>query len=390
MSEAQVRTRHEAYADEIDMADIIRFFWDVKFKLILGGIMGLILGGLAWFLVSDKKIITGSFSPLSASEFVDSGPLAATPFISFSPNSLYLALFGKTQDQAELFEVYEENNLWPEDVTSYEEKVRALETVEFARREPGRSEADSFAELLEKVSFSIEANNSEEAVTKAKLMVTALSDKVRKEQILLFEAGIRNHRQNQSYQIDDINRQLSNLDAEYNAQTDLALAQLNEQAQIARNLGIAEPVQGASARNQDADAPVQSDQVAAAASSGDSINVFLDNNRPLYYRGYLSLETELAAIRDRPEPELFIPERVSLEAKLRAIEQDTAVERAQAALDQSVLADGKAIVSFERNSIRIESKFSRLIFLAVGLLSGGFLAFMILVLGRILSRPAEA
>ena len=135
------------------------------------------------------------------------------------------------------------------------------------------------------------------------------------------------------YQLEDISIKINNHYIDYEREVNDKLAYLEEQAAIAKKLGIAK-------------------NTIEVQTFGNQ-NALLSNvqtDSPFYLRGYEAIDKEIELIQLRKDKKAFIHGLFELEKEKRAIEQDQTIERIKLALQSGLLGDN---TEFSAASIKV-------------------------------------
>jgi LPS O-antigen subunit length determinant protein (WzzB/FepE family) len=179
--------------------------------------------------------------------------------------------------------------------------------------------------------------------------------------------------QSDKFKKQDLQNAIANLLADYDKNTMVELAFLDEQGKIARKLGIAKST-------------FESQTFQSNASSVTNVNT----DTPFYMRGFEAIEEEASLLKSRNNKSVFMPELIDLEAQVRAIEQDKTVLRAQALFENTPLKSSTAsFVAAQVDINEADIKYSRKgsLILALSLVLGGFIGiFAVFVRKAIISK----
>jgi LPS O-antigen subunit length determinant protein (WzzB/FepE family) len=179
--------------------------------------------------------------------------------------------------------------------------------------------------------------------------------------------------QSDKFKKQDLQNAIANLLADYDKNTMVELAFLDEQGKIARKLGIAKST-------------FESQTFQSNASAVTNVNT----DPPFYMRGFEAIEEEIALVSLRKKKEEHISELIDLEAQVRAIEQDKTVLRAQALFENTPLKSSTAsFVAAQVDINEADIKYSRKgsLILALSLVLGGFIGiFAVFVRKAIISK----
>ncbi|MDO7659665.1 MAG: hypothetical protein MUQ50_06580, partial [Paracoccaceae bacterium] len=179
--------------------------------------------------------------------------------------------------------------------------------------------------------------------------------------------------QSDKFKKQDLQNAMANLLADYDKNTMVELAFLDEQGKIARKLGIAKST-------------FESQTFQSNASSVTNVNT----DTPFYMRGFEAIEEEASLLKSRNNKSVFMPELIDLAAQVRAIEQDKTVVRAQALFENTPLKSSTtSFVAAQVDINEADIKYSRKgsLILALSLVLGGFIGiFAVFVRKAIISK----
>jgi hypothetical protein len=168
-----------------------------------------------------------------------------------------------------------------------------------------------------------------------------------------------------AFRLLDLGTSIDNALADYDRNTSDRLAFLREQAEIARELGVA-----------------KNTIEAQTFSAQTSILASIETDTPFYLRGYEAIEKEIQLIRSREDKQAFVTGLATLEREQRAIEQDLTIKRAKVLfeLTPAWTADGFEAAAFTPEGTVFDEKVSKLtVLILVGLLSGTLSCIYVLV-----------
>lgn len=166
--------------------------------------------------------------------------------------------------------------------------------------------------------------------------------------------------QDEAFALDDLDVRRDIVIEEYQSGLASRIALLEENASIARRLGIENGEVGDSSR-------FEAETIAGGSESLFSIT----QEAPAYLRGYAALEEEISLLKQRSDPELFVDALPEIARRARMIESDQQVERVRAALQASPLAsEDFRIIEFDPGLVRVDRHYPLPIVLSVGLALG--------------------
>ena len=134
---------------------------------------------------------------------------------------------------------------------------------------------------------------------------------------------------------------------------------------------------------------------AALASGSSGINVAVEQEQPLYIRGYKALEKEIALIDARGKGAAaypYIENYVSLAAKKRALESDKRLQRIETGLAGTPLADAERFIAanYDLETVVFNSTISKLLIVILATLMGGLIAVIfVLIRSAMVARQKQ-
>ena len=173
-----------------------------------------------------------------------------------------------------------------------------------------------------------------------------------------------------TFELENVNIKIKNALSNYENEMNSRRALLKEHAAIARQLGNADGL--------------------AITSGNSGINVAVEQEQPLYNRGYKALEKEIALIDARGKGEAALPyvaNYISLAAEKRALESDTRLARIDAGLVATPIVDENRFLAanYNFNSIVFEATTSKSLIVILATLMGGLIAVIYVLLREALS-----
>lgn len=202
-------------------------------------------------------------------------------------------------------------------------------------------------------------------------IILSANENVRKHIINEFNIKMKSIELNNNYQKREFQNNIENLEAEYLSESQSRLKFLKEQALIARHLGISNSI-----NNENKVANITN-----IVSEG-KINQ-MEELSQYYLIGYMAIEKEIEIINERALSVPFLEEISYFEQRLKKIDQDNSVERAQSIFKLTPIALNDGFKSVQLNSIyhlkiKVISEFYKvlLIFLVSGfIISSTFIIF---------------
>ena len=355
----------QSHDDEIDLLELFVTVWQGKWQ-ILSFVLVAVLGVLGANVIQPPPsfVATTEIKPISSVDAELYRASNAVGFFEITP-SLLQRLYIEQVEERTLLESavrkfglldkakFQTEELYNEAVIELAASVLVLPPVNVDGTEKG--------EVRRYWTIDAEYNNEE----KWKAVLTELNaeanEQVRISLLRRFETSIQVAKQEQHFQLDDLNTQIRNALADYERKTADRLAFLHEQAAIARSLGVA--------RN-------TIEAQTFAAQNGVFANVKMDT--PFYLRGYEAIEKEIELIDSREDKQSFITGLLELEQKKRTLEQDKTLQRAETLLATTPLQakDGFKAVSVTVEATNIEYKSKPMLMFALAAVLGGMIGVL--------------
>jgi hypothetical protein len=185
-----------------------------------------------------------------------------------------------------------------------------------------------------------------------------------------FEQFVYVQRNTLANRLEDIATERDNLFEDYDKQIDKRLSFLQEQAEIARTLGIAKNTLDA--------------QVFQA---GSALVTNVNNEAPFYLRGYEAIDKEITLLQDRGRKDAFIEDLIKVDQQARELEQNRLIDRAVMAFGSTpiVTGDFKA-ASYLVATMDLKSNVRLVLVVLASALIGGFMAMLMLLIQASLKR----
>ena len=193
-----------------------------------------------------------------------------------------------------------------------------------------------------------------------------------------FENIVSVENQKKNFAIRDIEIQIGNAKKDYERETNDKLAFLEEQASIARKLGVKKNT-------------IESQMF-------DTQNTVVTNvkiDTPFYLRGYEAIEKEIKIIKGRKNKSAFIKNLFKLEKDKRKLEQDEKIQRAIKLFEKTPLQDDSFMaVIFTVAATDFETNNKSNLFYALALVLGGMIGVVYVLINKALinrkSMPAQS
>lgn len=345
--------------DYVDLLELIKTLWAGKWTII--GITTFVSSITLAVLISIPSpfYATTKIKPISvfaADAYAESNALG---FFMLDQSELLNSFIGLLDDR-ELFadatialslinrDDYDSEALYEEDVLEFVESIQLLPPINEDGLEPGVSrrnwelvaEYDDGDKWLKALRYIERRANVE------------ISDLIRQR----FTTKVLVTERTETFRLLDLGTSIDNALADYDRDTTNRLAFLREQAEIARELGVA-----------------KNTIEAQTFSAQTSILASIETDTPFYLRGYEAIEKEIQLVESREDKQAFVTGLAALEREQRAVEQDPTVRRAKALFEVTPAWTGEGFeaAAFTPEGTLFDPKTSNLmILILVGLLSG--------------------
>ena len=377
----------EAPSDEIDLIELVQVLWNGKWyigaftgislMLSIAGVLTLppSFEGRLDIAALDSTKISG-FAPLNdtpgiSQPIYSGGKLISQKGVIFR-GGLYNAFVAELRKGQFFSKAHEEID--PEFIKFEGDKSERLEKLAKLRNRY-KLIIDEDDPLRGSLRFSFgDKELGRAVVTRA---FKKINENIRREHLRGIVDLQRSIEASLDYEIEEVERTISNAFANYETKTAARLARLTEQAAIARQLGIADNQAGLTARG----------------TNGIGINV--NTNLPLYLRGFKALEKEIALIRGRGtgnDLAKHIPDFPELEARLRALKSDKRLERIEKSILLTPLADSETFtaVDFSLETVTFKSTTSKRLIVILATLMSGMIAVMFVLIRHFVAQRKQA
>lgn len=177
---------------------------------------------------------------------------------------------------------------------------------------------------------------------------------------------------NLAFELENVNLKIQNALANYETELIARRAILAEQAAIARQLGNANGL--------------------AITSGNNGINVAVEQEQPLYMRGYKALDKEIALIDARGKGQAalpFVEDYILLAAEKRKLESDMRLARIDSSLAETPLVDKNRFrpANYDFEAMTFDATVSKSLIVILAALIGGLMtAIFVLIRGSLTIR----
>ena len=377
----------DATSDEIDLIELIEIIWDGKWLItaITAAFAILFVGILFQIPPSFEARI--DIAALDKTQIASFAPLNDTPGISqpiYSDGSL-IGQKGVIISE-DLFRSFIAELSLGQAFSKAHAEIDP-DFINFDGTEPEKREA--LSDLRENYSISIDKNNELRATLKfstddkllARAILTngfkAINENLRIDNL----RGVANIKlsiaNNLNFKIDETETAIANALANYKNETAASLAQLTEQAAIARQLGIAD------------------NQAGLAARGANGIGINVNSDLPLYLRGFKALDKEIALIKGRGTGDAllpYVPNYPELAAELTTLTTDKRLERIEKGIALTPLIDPENFVAvqYDLDAVVYKSSINKRLIVILATLVGSIIAVIFVLLRHTLVKRNQS
>ena len=302
------------YDDEIDLGKIILDLWEGKWKIITSTIIAFIISlGFVFFKPQPSYRAITEIKPISSIDARKYNSLNSFDFFKITPQTL-LNLYIEQVESKSLFidvikdlEIYKKSDYDTEE--DYDNAILTLVSeieVLFPNDNDNRKNEDN--RKYHQILFS---HTDQELWKNILTEFHKINQEfLREEFIDSFNQKILIERSKNKFDLEDIEKNINAQKIVYNLKIQNRLAFLEEQAQLARTLGI------------------KKNTFETQNFDGKNFTITnIDTKSPFYLRGYDSIEKEISLIKSRKEEKNYINELVELEQKKYLLNEDKNLER---------------------------------------------------------------
>lgn len=340
-------TYNETYdaSSDLSLKDFVFFFWNNKIWFFIAALIGVVIGIISFFMLSDWQKAELRVYPTSQEKLATLNEISRLAEVDL-PANLPMDLFFQTlQNRSKLATSVAleagKSNLDAESISNF------LSRLNTSRRAPSGTQNEITNALLDYIDIGFKTTNfNQESV----LLIDSLdrleneTAQILKNQFLFRISEIEESIENQKQ---DLQLKIANARFAYQEKINVELSNIQENIEIAKTLGIKndqilENTSGAQSSSNDQ--PVQ-----------DNTNITLfsleSSSMPIYYRGYIALQTQYDLISERADIDGFIPELVTLKSELNSLENSRTVTLLKRAYAKSILGKDEPIVIVEANNM---------------------------------------
>lgn len=358
------RSIRQSAPDEIDLGELLLAIWNGKW-LVAGITLACAAIAVVYLIFAPKTFVTRlEVRPLTSFDAEAYTFFNRLDGMSITPGVL-ISLLGERlstrEDIIHFADQYELVDRSPfEDETEYAVALREY-ADSLSIEGPGTGSDDEDESPILQIQIQ---GPEKKATTNAFRDVLASANEFVRERL---ESRVRMYitqeTQLRDFAIEDLTRRIEGARIDYDRNAERRSAFLAEQALIAREMGVAQPV--------------MEDQATVASSS---VNIGFVQEAPYYLFGYRAIEKELELIQARENKDAFIPQLVELQREKRELLEDPRLGRMLLAFETTPATSPEQFKAAhwhlsERN---LKHKTSPILVLALSIILGGMLGLFVL------------
>lgn len=367
----------DANSDEIDLIELIEIIWDGKWLITAITTAFAILSVGVALQIPPRFEGRVDIEALDKTQIAVFAPLNDTPGVSqpiYSGNRL-IGQKGVILSE-NLFETFvtelERGQFLSEAYAEIDPDFINFDGTETEKREALSKLREDYGISINKANplrGTLEFSTGDKELARAILTSTfeAINESLRMDnlrRIANLKLSIRN---SLNFEIDETETAIANAVANYKNETAVRLAQLTEQAAIARQLGIAD------------------NQAGLAARGANGIGINVNSNLPLYLRGFKALEKEIALIRGRGTGDAllpYVPNYPTLARKLTELSSDKRLERIEKSVALTPLVDAEKFIAvdYDLDTVIFKTSTNKGLIVILATLMGGVIAVIFVLL----------
>ena len=349
--------------DEIDLLKLLDTLWHGKWKILSFLIIPVAV--LFIYKTYNPKIFTATTSifPLSQEVVQKYKILSLSPLISFTSDELYNNFILKLQDEVVLREAIVKSNLLK--IENYENEKKYMEAVSnlaFKIKitspkvmfKPLAGETVSKFKINEYPTITFNYDNEIKWIKTLSVLNSIANQKVKEDIDITLQTIINVKNLDLEIKKKMTQLEISNLFSDYDRITKDRLLYLEEQARLARKLGIAK-------------------STIKADTKGSTI-LQIPSDRPYYLNGYEAIDEEMNLVKQRKDKSAFIEGLYEKEQVARSYEQDKEVEQLKMMVNLSDMNSDNfvaSVIDYKSTQFKYESnRMLYLLIILVGAMTG--------------------
>lgn len=376
--------------DEIDLLELLEIIWSGKWLIAI--VTGLSSIATALFLLVTPGSVEMSLAirPLSPQQISAYAPLNNVPGIS-PPIYAGTILIGQTGVvlSKDLFNAVKNDissrRSIRQAITELDPQIASFEGTQEEQQELVIRKSGVFTIKNNKNSddFELVTKTTRPALTREifSRFVKLNRDRIRRQNLIALANLNKSIATSLNYEIETIEQEITNTRNLYKDRLKTRLANLKEQAKIARALGL--------------ERPMQMTNVTTSVNTGNEAEDSPETFQDAFQRGYKALEEEIRQLDSRKENAwtLFTPEYPQLGNKLRQLKTDQRLARIEQGLLLTPLSDAENFqpANFDLDNIKtVPSTSKLLILILMSILAGIGSSVFVLIRHYVKQRQAVA
>jgi chain length determinant protein (polysaccharide antigen chain regulator) len=356
--------------DEIDLADLVRSLWDGKW-VVINTTIATVIAALI-YLIAVPKTYEGALeiSPLPSFQAQVYLTFNETELISIDSKQ-FETLFIEDILKYEALEFFLKENSYLkklENESELEFSVRISDVArEFTVSKPNNK---TDREQQPKWTIALETQQPELATKVVSDALSVVNDNVNRQVQSTMDRLLDAYSRGITRELKDIDTTISIAINNEKLKTQFRLAFLDEQASLARAIGID-----------------KNTLTAQTFTTQSALVTSVNKEDPFYLRGYIAIEKEMEILSSRQSPQLFIPEIISNELRKQQLLKDVSITTAKQLIALTPIGtEAFEAVSYDLASIDFQSKTKTSLILALSIVLGGMLGIFALLIRNAVGR----
>ena len=356
--------------DEIDLADLIRSLWNGKWVVISTTIVAVMAAVI--YLTITPKTYTGALeiSPLSSVDAEVYLPLNESELIGINNKQLE-TLFIEDILTYEALEASIKESSYLEKLATESELEFSLRISDAARKFTVSKQSNKKdKEQQPKWTLALTTQQPELAIKVVSDALSVTNDNVNHQVQIMMDKRLAAYSRGITRELEDIDTATSIVLNNEKLKTQFRLAFLDEQASLARAIGID-----------------KNTLTAQTFTTQSALVTSVNKEEPFYLRGYIAIEKEIEILSSRQSLKSFIPELISNERRKQQLLKDSSVTYAKKLIALTPIGTAAfEAVSYDLASIEFQSKTKTSLILALSIVLGGMLGIFVLLIRNAVVR----
>lgn len=353
--------------DEIDLRELILGLWRGKWLIVVVVAISLALALAYLLLVPQSRVLSLKVHKIDTFEAAPYMALEQSEFLSVNADNLAIRFFENPlpvlkNKMKQLGYVVKQSD---ETDTEYLDRLGEV-AAEFEFLPPfedlkGKSSQPHWLLKMGTTTPDLARHLVAEVLAEINLQIKSKLQHQYHFNIQQYELDLAN-------QLEDANIALNGKEQVYKANLTSLIAELSEQAQIARSLDI------------------EGNQLLGRMTGKSDMVVLANQKLPTYLNGYIALEKEIALLKNRgSNTQTYMKDLDDLRATIYKLENDQTVVRAQKLYAQTSLGGEEfSAVRYDIHTLHTKTKTSPPLIIVLAAILGGMLGVMILIMRNLL------